>query len=219
MNEAAGFRLSESGAQYARESWAALTADAPAREADRVFAELRDLYSRRGRAYHNLTHIEALLRQAANFEDRLRDSRSVQYAIWFHDAIYRTRRHDNEACSADLAAERLPALGMSAERVAAVRAMILATKSHEEDGLSFDGRLFLDLDLSILGADPETYDRYRRAIRAEYRWVPMLLYRRERRRVLERFLARPRIYFTEEVFASRESPARRNLEAEIASLA
>jgi predicted metal-dependent HD superfamily phosphohydrolase len=96
--------------------------------------------------------------------------------------------------------------------------MILATPAHEAENLDFDGRLFLDLDLEILGADEKIYGEYKKAIRREYSFVPFFLYRRERRRILENFLSREFLYFTEEMREKCERRARRNIAKEIKEL-
>jgi predicted metal-dependent HD superfamily phosphohydrolase len=96
--------------------------------------------------------------------------------------------------------------------------MILATANHLDVEAEGDLATFLDCDLLILGATPEEYDRYRRAIRAEYHAVPDDAYCFGRRMVLERFLAAPRIYRNPRIFEQYEEPARRNLEWEISEL-
>jgi predicted metal-dependent HD superfamily phosphohydrolase len=81
-----------------------------------------------------------------------------------------------------------------------------------------DGPWFLDFDLAILGSRPEIYRTYSQAIRREYRWVPKLLYRRGRRQVLESFLQRELLFFTEAMRTRLEDQARANLAEELASL-
>src|SRR5262249_44984090 len=73
----------------------------------RIRDELVRAYSAPDRHYHNLPHIEAMLDLMRAQERALSDPRSVEAAIWFHDAVYDPRRHDNEEKSAALAAERL----------------------------------------------------------------------------------------------------------------
>ena len=89
--------------------------------------------------------------------------------------------------------------------------MILTTKTHDavDDP---DAQVLLDADLAVLGASEADYRVYAEAIRREYAWVAEADYRVGRRRVLESFLARPRIYH---LLVDLEAPARRNLAAEI----
>ena len=59
---------------------------------DPVRAELLAAYAAPERHYHGLRHIEALLGLAAQHADAIADRDAVAAAIWFHDAIYDTRR-------------------------------------------------------------------------------------------------------------------------------
>jgi predicted metal-dependent HD superfamily phosphohydrolase len=159
-----------------------------------------------------------LFRIGDSVKASIRDHDGLKFAIWFHDAIYRTRRKDNEERSAELASQSLQQLGVPVETKDLVCGMILATKDHLAAGSSDDLKLFLDLDLSILGSDGEVYQRYSEAIRREYWWVPSSVYREGRRAVLASFLNRESIYYTEEISRRYEQQARRNIEHEIDSL-
>ena len=77
---------------------------------------------------------------------------------------------------------------------------------------SIDTCHFLDCDMAILGAAPEAFDAYDRAIAAEYRGhVPDWLFRINRRRFLKALLARPRIYLSDFFHARLDAQARANL--------
>jgi predicted metal-dependent HD superfamily phosphohydrolase len=150
----------------------------------------------------------------------LRDPDAVALAIWFHDAIYDPTRTDNESESAALARTSLSNLREPEAMIAAVEQMILATIKHQlPENASDDLKLFLDFDLSILGSAPEIYASYAQAIRTEYAFVPEENYRIARRAVLENFLNRERLYFSEYGAQKWESQARENLQNEIAQLA
>jgi predicted metal-dependent HD superfamily phosphohydrolase len=94
---------------------------------------------------------------------------------------------------------------------------IVATGSHETNG-SADVSLVLDVDLSILGADPLTYDAFERAIRAEYAHVPDDAFRAGRRAILAGFHTRAPIFHTEALRAALEGAAHANLARAIAVL-
>ena len=191
---------------------------APAPVEAELFDALAGCYSGPGRFYHNLHHVAEVLRLLGSVGVRPPQDEAVCFAAWFHDAVYDTRRDDNEEKSAELAAGWLAQLRVPAEIVGSVRQMILATKRHEAGKLSAEAALFLDSDLAILGAPEEIYLQYRAAIRKEYAWVEDAIYRRERRRILENFIARERLYFTDELCACFEAQARRNLRDEIQAL-
>jgi predicted metal-dependent HD superfamily phosphohydrolase len=182
------------------------------------FESTASRYAEPHRAYHNLTHIKSLLEQAEALRDQIHDYTAVRLAIWFHDVIYDTRRSDNEERSAEFAATAMNSLSVLADTSAAVQTMILATKGHSPMNAPDDLKLFLDLDLSILGAPEEIYQTYSAAIRQEYSWVPGFLYRRERRKILNAFLQRDQLYHTRVMAARFEAQARRNIANEINSL-
>jgi predicted metal-dependent HD superfamily phosphohydrolase len=135
----------------------------------------------------------------------------VRWALLFHDAIYDPQRQDNEARSADWACRVMEELNRSEEEKARVRAMILATAPPNEPRTP-DELLLVDIDLAILGSDEATFDRYDRAIREEYAWVPEELYRETRAEVLGSFLKRDRVYRTAPFRERYEEAARRNVQ-------
>ncbi|HEX8736173.1 MAG TPA: hypothetical protein VF721_12670, partial [Pyrinomonadaceae bacterium] len=155
---------------------------------------------------------------AEDFRANIADYDCVKLAIWFHDAIYEPQKNDNEIESARLAVRNLSGFGLPENKIRKVEKMILATEKHEAARLDTDGKLFLDLDLSILGAGEKTYKNYSRDIRLEYSFVPEDLYRKSRKRILENFARREFIYFTGEVRERFEAAARLNIENEIKEL-
>jgi predicted metal-dependent HD superfamily phosphohydrolase len=190
--------------------------------AEEVLADLRNRYAEPHRHYHTWVHIEALLGWFGQRRDHLHDPLSVELAILFHDAVYDPTRSDNEAGSARLLRDAdLPDLDDTV-RARALR-MIEATARHEmPEGLDAPDRNdmaeFLDMDLSILGARTDVFDAYEQAIRREYAFVPEALYREARRGILQRFLERDRLYFSDWGRERFEAVARANLAASIAAL-
>ncbi|TPM41728.1 hypothetical protein [Mesorhizobium sp. B2-3-4] len=185
--------------------------------------ELSALYGAESRHYHGLAHIEAMLALAGEYREELGDPGAVEAAIWFHDAIYDSRAKDNEAQSAALA-ERLLADRVDAARLKRVSAMILATATHQlplfEDAAAMrDASLFLDMDLSILGAAPDAFDAYEHAVRREYDWVEEPMWRAGRGEVLKAFLGRAHIFHTEEFRRRFEPQAKLNLARSLEALA
>lgn len=185
---------------------------------DNSIQMLQEKYSEKSRFYHNLSHVKALLQSLESFKHKIQDPHAIRFSMWFHDVVYDTTRNDNEEESARLAAEMLGKLHASLTTIEMVRDLILATKGHRGKDLSEDAKLFLDLDLAILGTREETYKKYSKAIRAEYAWVPELVYRTRRSEILKSFLDRERIYFTDEMRTRFEEQARKNMICEIKSL-
>ncbi|HEY3517689.1 MAG TPA: hypothetical protein VGL98_11645, partial [Gammaproteobacteria bacterium] len=141
----------------------------------------------------------------------------VELALWFHDAIYDTTRHDNEQRSAEWARSVVAQAGLDASVGERVAALIMATR-HDAVPADADAVVLVDVDLSILGAPPLRFDEYEREVREEYAHVPDALFRRERRKILRRLLERPHLYNTPRMRESHERRARANLERSIARL-
>jgi predicted metal-dependent HD superfamily phosphohydrolase len=189
---------------------------------DSLKKELSEIYGAPHRHYHGLAHVEALLALAKRHRADLADPEVVEAAIWFHDAVYDSTRKDNEEKSAELATKRLSGR-VAAERLRRIAGMIEATATHQipdfadETGRR-DAALFLDMDLSILGAPPAEFDAYEQAVRQEYGWVDEPAWRAGRAAVLKSFLQRPFIFHTEIFRQGREKQARENITHSIARL-
>lgn len=180
---------------------------------DLTFTDLVAQYSAPDRFYHNLEHIQHVLQTAELLQEKTRNAFAVKLAAWLHDVIYDSKASDNEERSADYARQLCAALVLP--DADAVASLILKTKTHLAEN-DTDAQVLIDADLAILGAGLADYRVYATRIRREYAWVPDADYRAGRRQVLEKFLARPRIFHH---LGHLEQPARRNLGAEIAELA
>jgi predicted metal-dependent HD superfamily phosphohydrolase len=190
---------------------------------------LRSRYAEPWRHYHDLSHLDALFDLFSGHCQRLDDPFAVYLAIWYHDAVYDPKRSDNEAASARLLTEDMAQLPVAiADAITDVSLtfaadMILATAGHQvplqlSGPQAKDCALFLDMDLSVLGADPTVYQAYENGIASEYVpiWGPDA-YKAGRKKVLEALLARPRLYFSQ-AFSGLEKPARENLSQALAGL-
>jgi len=191
---------------------------------DRYVDALLIRYAEPHRRYHTATHIMLVVR---HIHDVCRATGSdaspeVLAAALYHDAIYDPKVDDNEARSADIAAQQLTDVGWPAVRCDAVAAMILATAGHLAPGRpdvdDVDTTLLLDADLAILGADPGAYQAYANGVRAEYAHVDDAAWTAGRTLVLHRFLDRDRLFASEYMHDTYEHRARANIEAELAAL-
>ena len=185
---------------------------------ENTFQELKEKYGEESRFYHNLSHVKSLLTLLESLEDKLQDRRAIRFSIWFHDVIYDTKRNDNEEESAILASKMMEQLQVNPETIHLVKDLILASKEHNGRNLPHTAKLFLDIDLAILGISEEIYREYSQAIRKEYAWVSESAYREGRQKVLKSFIERDKIYFTDEMQTRYEKQARKNIHAEIKAL-
>ena len=184
---------------------------------------LEGAYARPPRAYHNFNHVAEVLRhyQAVADGPGWAQPLEVRLAVLYHDAVYEPGRRDNESRSAAFALEEiarwLPGAGVDGARVAELIELTARHGQHvpadfERSPSADDTRHFLDCDMAILGAEPDAFDAYDRAIAAEYRGqVPGWLFRINRRRFLKALLARPRIYLSDFFHDRFDAQARANL--------
>jgi predicted metal-dependent HD superfamily phosphohydrolase len=182
-----------------------------------VFEELVQAYSSTGRFYHNLAHIANCLSIFDQTKSLSVHAEEVELAIWFHDAVYDTRRTDNEHWSTEWAARVIRQAGLGVVIVERVSAAILATR-HDIEVTNTDAQLMVDVDLAILGASQEVFWGYEENIRKEYAWVPQNLYARKRMQILRGFLRRPHIYYHQPYRELLEQTARANLRQAVTRL-
>jgi len=192
-------------------------------EAEFVYWEiLAKYYTEPHRHYHTLEHIlkcsKTLHELVAPYTIQ-RPEDLMQIALFFHDVIYDPKRKDNEERSSDVCVGACALVGIDRTIAGQAARIILATKHTgivpEDDRLT---QWVLDVDLSSLGAPPEEFDQDSANIRKEYNFVPDDDYRKGRVKILQSFLDRPRIYFTDACHDRFEEQARANLERAIREL-
>jgi predicted metal-dependent HD superfamily phosphohydrolase len=199
-------------AQWQR-TWGDLGAAPQAQLLERLLAAWREPH----RHYHTLQHLHECLAQLELARECSPHPAEASLALWFHDAVYDPRRHDNEQRSADWARDGALAAGASREAAERVQALVMATR-HDAPAGTPDAHLVVDVDLAILGAPRERFDEYERQVRLEYAHVADAAYRAGRSRILRGFLARAAIYLTPPFHDRLETAARANLEHSLARL-
>ena len=177
-----------------------------------LYEQLLQAYNEPQRHYHTLQHLAECLQLQSESAHLAQRPAEIAIALWFHDAVYDVKAHDNEARSADWAVTALQAAGVSAEVQARAHALIMATE-HTAAPLTGDAALLVDIDLAILGAAPARFAEYEWQIRQEYAWVPEDVFMAKRHAVLQEFVARLNIYSTAFLHSKLESAARANLHA------
>lgn len=195
-------------------AWQGLGVAAPPKlEYDKLIAA----YTEPHRAYHTRQHLEECLTRLREVRGMCSHPDEVELALWYHDAIYAPRRSDNETRSADWLVKIANQISVPVTVIGRMRELVLATR-HDAIPAGIDAQILVDIDLSILGASAQRFDEYERQVRKEYRWVPLLLYRSQRARILESFVKRPRIYSTEFHFNMLESKAHENITRSLGQL-
>ncbi|WP_339136962.1 MAG: hypothetical protein WGN25_03385 [Candidatus Electrothrix sp. GW3-4] len=181
-----------------------------------IFDKLKQVYTEPGRYYHTDKHITDCLTHVQPLRHQATHPAEIAIALWFHDAIYDTRREDNEEQSAEWAVNFLGASEVKQAVIDRIARLIMVTKIH--DPFDADTALMTDIDLSILGAQPQLFEQYDADIRREYAWVPDEQFRQGRVQVLKSFLERARIYTTAYFSEQYEEQARVNLKRKIKQL-
>jgi predicted metal-dependent HD superfamily phosphohydrolase len=187
-----------------------------------LMAQIEALHSGEGRGYHGWSHPLALLKLWDQVQGDLIDPLAVKCAILLHDAIYEPRATDNEERSARLA-EDLLAPHIKSVTLGRVVRLIEATARHAIPAdlptkeIS-DMAMFLDMDLSILGASDAIFDAYETGVRHEYKEIPIELFNKGRAAILQGFLARDQLYLSDWGYERFEAKARANLARSIEAL-
>lgn len=175
-----------------------------------MISRLIPRYAEPHRRYHTWSHIGACFDAIERIVgDR---SQEVALALLYHDAVYDplARAGDNEERSAALLMDEGKRTGVDVEILKKACTMILATK-HDAVPETEQACAVVDADLSILGADEETFDRYDEAIREEYAVVPDAAFATGRAEVMRRFLGREHIFATKAARDLWEAQARKNI--------
>ncbi len=180
--------------------------------------ELVQRYSAVVRVYHNINHLNDVLSSVDLMSAEADDTRAVELAAWFHDAVYDVRRDDNEERSAQLAETTLPAYDFDDDVIAEVARLVRLTQTHDPEPTDANGRVLCDADLAILASDENRYAAYVQSVRTEYRHVDDSSFATGRADVLRQLLALPSLFRTTYGRAHWEADARANLTSELEEL-
>lgn len=190
--------------------------------AEEAAADLFSRYAEPHRRYHNTAHVLAVLRDATLLAEQLglsaHDRAIVTLAACAHDVHYDGQPGEDERRSADWAGTWLRRAGITGTDVSEVERLVLATIDHAAAPTDLAAQILFDADLAILAAQPEDYERYRRAVRAEYASVSDDAWRTGRAAVLTGLAARDPLFHTEPARKHWEQRAKANLAAELSSL-
>lgn len=199
------------------ERWKKLMDSFSIPENKETYTKLVSCYSEKHGYYHSSEHIEATLSHLNTVRDLADKPNEIELALWFHDAIYKIFSTTNELDSANWCSEFLIANVVEKGIIERVHRLIMAT-IHSAELQTKDEKLMVDIDLSILGAEPKVYDHFEHNVRKEYRFIPYFLYRKKRKEILNSFLEREQVYSTDYFYNKWEANARNNLNRAISNL-
>lgn len=167
------------------------------------------------RRYHTTAHLAQVLDRVDTLAGHAADPDVVRLAVWFHDAVYRPDRTENEERSAALAERALAEAGVPGAATAEVARLVRLTVTHDPADGDTNGEVLCDADLAILAAAPKEYGTYAAQVREEYGFVPDDAFREGRAAVLRQLLGLPRLFRTPHGVAAWEPRARQNLTTEL----
>jgi predicted metal-dependent HD superfamily phosphohydrolase len=182
-----------------------------------LYDEVIKNYAQPHRHYHTQQHVAECLEHFAELRHLAKNPAEIELALWFHDVIYELLRHDNEQLSAEWAQSSVLKAGLDKTVANRIYGLVLATQHHAKPD-EMDTKLLIDVDLAILGTQPQRYKEYEQQIRQEYSFVPEITFRLKRAEILQYFLAQPNI-FNIPIFIKRyEQQARINLKLSLEQL-
>lgn len=152
--------------------WALFQEIAPDRNKDVVehaFDVVISLYHEEHRGHHNVDHLLDLAVHFEHHQDKFaEDRRAVIAALIYHDGMYDCRPGEDEEQSALLMREELESLGVEESVIDRAEQLVRWAATH--DALEDDhvAQLFLDMDMSILGARFDAYDAYLNGVAKEF---------------------------------------------------
>lgn len=173
-------------------------------------------YLEQQRSHHGIGHIGDMIANFKLVRHLCEDPIAVEFAIWLHDYFNLTMagRHQNEERSAQVAKEFALELGLPISFAEKAERMILATK-HEKPVRDVDTQILLDLDLVVLGSNKRLFQKYEEGIRKEYDWVYDEQFYPRRLNILQMFMQRSHVYFTDYFRSRYEQQARENVNRSI----
>lgn len=122
-------------------------------------------YRQHPRHYHTLRHIGEMLELTERFDPENR--KAFLAAILYHDIIYDPHRYapgfqgdSNEKASADICRQALSEAGLDKVIIERAEKLILWTQKHDAPSDDEEAKLFMDIDMAIVGSPPARYQEY-----------------------------------------------------------
>ncbi|XP_015608136.1 uncharacterized protein LOC107273958 [Cephus cinctus] len=206
------------------DSWKEATEDFDTSVCDSWFERLKEMYSEEKRTYHNLDSLCEKLSHYYEIKDNLKNPKALLLALFFQNFEYDPKALDGEDKNLEHFNTFAEEAGISndselhSETCALLKAAAThSTEAHKVGGAfgGEDAHYLLDLDMAVLGAEPERYAEYRERIRGEYSFLSEPMYTALRLKVLQNFVQIPNIFATKEFRDKFEEQARQNIQDEV----
>jgi len=167
-------------------------------------------YNKPGRHYHNFDHILFMYLEAEQRSISLTDEQFL--AIMFHDVIYVPGKEDNEVRSVEFMRMCIGG-SLSQEYDEIITDIILSTKHHEP--LHYQAQVVIDLDLINLASSWKVYKEIVQKDRWEHHNLSDEEFKERRKKFLEKYIAKEKLFYSEFFSDNVELKAKRNLKMEL----
>lgn len=160
--------------------------------------DLKSRYEGNDRVYHGHRHIDSVCKRIDELLDKIPADpylpvNHIYIAAFYHDAVYVPGFEWNEQLSADMALDHLDLLGSPWKwDTDYIDGLILTTKDHKPVTGLIGCEILIDADLYELGTDK--YKVNGQKVRSEYRVYSDKEFNEGRKKFLESFLARDKIF-------------------------
>ena len=179
---------------------------------EKLWNQIQSAYTTPTRYYHNLNHLLHIYNELKPLKFSQKVWQELQFSLFYHDIIYNIKKEDNEKESAIFAKNQLSLLQINKKSIQRISKLINETKVHKPT--SQINAYFLDADLAILGSSNFEYQKYIRNIRKEYSFYTDEPYKKGRKKVLESFLNKEKIFHTQYFYNKYEEQSQNNLLSE-----
>ncbi|KAJ8664903.1 hypothetical protein QAD02_006565 [Eretmocerus hayati] len=206
------------------ESWKEATEGLNKSVCDSWLTKLKEMYSQERRTYHNLDSVASKLQRCQEIKHKLKNPKAVLLTLFFQNFEYDPKDLDGENKNLGHFNTFAEEAGIPKDSplLKETQALLRIATTHSTDEHKIDGaygeqdaHYLLDLDMSVLGDNPDKYAEYREKIRGEYSFLSKTMYTALRLKVLQNFLLIPNIFATKEFREKYEDQARANIESEI----
>ncbi|XP_014257749.1 uncharacterized protein LOC106671364 isoform X2 [Cimex lectularius] len=209
--------------QNLEEIWNELTKDLPDEKNDWWFKIVEKLNDSK-RKCHNLSYLEKKFALYESVKHLIKNKAAVRFALFFSYFEYGPIILNSHERNINHFQQFATECKISQDSILYKDVVMLLqctgsciTEEHKQAGVygCEDKHYFLDLDMVILGSEPDVYAEYWDKEREEYDFLPVDMYNSLRVKVLRTFLLIPNIFATKEFRDKYEENARKNIQADV----
>ena len=168
-------------------------------------------YDESHRYYHTQQHLKECMVLLDKFEDKFIKPAEVKLALYFHDIVYDPKSNTNEIESSAHAVNFLRSINAPVSLQQRIHDLVMMTVNHTPPARDYDAYLMIDIDLAILGSEPDRFKEYQSQIRKEFKHVDRHEFIQARNEFLKKFLDYDTIFHTPYFRGHYERSAKENI--------